>query len=117
MYYYDNYCTSPKNATGFTTFHLIHWIEATLHIECEIPMLRTTIELLLDTTPMQQCLLTLESLDEYRWSSFKHNEASKKWSKATFGCHVNLRLFNDGDLVLANNIAHDILSHGKFESL
>ena len=111
------YRTIVKTTTGFTPFHLIHWIEAALHIECEIPTLHTTIELLLDTTPMEQCLLTLESLDEDRWSSFKDNEASKKWSKATFGFHVNLRLFNDGDLVLANNIAHDILSHGKFESL
>ena len=112
-----DYRTSPIIAIGFTMFHLIHGIESTLPIECEIPTLLTTIELLLDIAPMEQCLLTLESLDEDRWSSFKHNEASKKWSKATFGCHVNLRLFNDGDLVLANNIVHDILSHGKFESL
>jgi hypothetical protein len=61
-----DYRTSPKNATGFTTFHLIHGIEATLHIECEIPTLHTTIELLLDTAPMEQCLLTLESLEEDR---------------------------------------------------
>jgi len=112
-----DYLTSPKNATGFTTFHLIHGIEATQHIECEIPMLRTAIELLLDTALMEQCLLTLDSLEEDHWSSFKHNEASKKLSKATFERHVNLRSFNDGDLVLAYDIDHDILSHGKFESL
>jgi hypothetical protein len=58
-----DYRTSPKNATGFTTFYLIHGIEATHHIECEITTLRTAIELLLDTAPMEQCLLTLESLE------------------------------------------------------
>jgi hypothetical protein len=53
-----------KTATIFTPFHLVHEIEATLPIECEIPTLCTTIELLPDTAPMEQCLLNLESLDE-----------------------------------------------------
>jgi hypothetical protein len=73
-----DYRTSPINAIGFTMFHLIHGIEATLPIECEIPTLCTTIKLLPDTAPMEQCLLTLESLDEDRRSSFKHNETTKK---------------------------------------
>jgi hypothetical protein len=77
-----DYRTSPINATGFTMFHPIHGIEATLPIECEIPTLHTTIELLPDTAPMEQCLLTLESLDEDRRSSFKDNGAAKKLSKA-----------------------------------
>jgi hypothetical protein len=112
-----DYRTSPINAIGFTMFHLIHGIEATLPIECEIPMLRTTIELLPDTAPMEQCLLTLESLDEDRRSSFKDKGAAKKLSKATFDRHVNLRSFNDGDLVLAYDITHDTLNHRKFEPL
>jgi hypothetical protein len=98
-------------------FHLIHGIEATLPIECEIPMLHTTIELLPNTAPMEQCLLTSESLDEDRRSSFKHNETAKKLSKATFDHHVNLRSLNDGDLVLAYDIAHDTLNHRKFKPL
>jgi hypothetical protein len=59
-----DYRTSPKNAIGFTTFHLIHGIEPTQHIECEIPALNTAIELLLDTALMEQFLLTLDSLEE-----------------------------------------------------
>jgi hypothetical protein len=66
---------------------------------------------------MEQCLLNLDSLDEDRQSSLQNNEATPKWSKATFDCHVNLRSFNEGDLFLAYDIAHDTLSHGKFESL
>jgi hypothetical protein len=62
-------------------------------------------------------LLTLYSLDEYHQSSLQHNELDKKWSKATFEHQVNLPSFNEGDVVLAYDIVHDTLSHGKFESL
>jgi hypothetical protein len=61
--------------------------------------------------------LNLESLDEDRRSSLQNNEAAKKWSKATFDRHVNLHSFNEGDLILAYDITHDTLGHGKFESL
>jgi hypothetical protein len=61
-----DYRTSPKNATSFTMVHLIHGIETTLPIECEILTLHTAIDLLLETAPMEQHLLTLELLDEYR---------------------------------------------------
>jgi hypothetical protein len=53
------YRTTVKTATSFTSFHLIHGIEATLPIECEIPTLRTAIELLPDTAPMEQVLADL----------------------------------------------------------
>jgi hypothetical protein len=93
-----DYRTVVKTATGFTPFHLVHGIEATLPIECEIPTLRTAIELLPDTAPMEQRLLNLESLDEDRRSSLQNNEAAKKRSKATFDRHVNLRSFREGTL-------------------
>jgi hypothetical protein len=67
-----------KTAMGFTPFHLVHGVEATLPIECEIPTLRTAIELLPDTAPMEQHLLNLESLDEDHRSSLQNNEAAKK---------------------------------------
>jgi hypothetical protein len=66
---------------------------------------------------MEQHLLNLESLDEDRRSSLQNNEAAKKWSKATFDRHVNLRSFHEGNLILFYNITHDTLGHGKFESL
>jgi hypothetical protein len=111
------YRTTVKIPIGFTPFHLVHGVEATLPIECEIPTLRTAIELLPDTAPMEQPLLNLESLDEYRRSSLQNNEAAKKRSKATFDRHVNLLSFREGDLVLAYNITHDAFGHDKFESL
>jgi hypothetical protein len=72
------YRTTVKIAIGFTPIHLVHGVEGTLPIECEIPTLCTTIELLPDTAPMEQRLLNLESLDEDRRSSLQNNEASKK---------------------------------------
>ena len=111
------YHTVVKPATGFTPFHLVHGVEPTLPIECEIPTLRTAIELLPDTAPMEQRLLNLESLDEDRRSSLQNNEATKKRSKATFDRHVKLRSFREGDLVLTYDIAHDTFGHDKFESL
>jgi hypothetical protein len=61
-----SYRMAVKTAIGFTPFHLFHGVEATLPIECEIPTLRTAIEILPDTASMEQHLLNLESLDEYR---------------------------------------------------
>jgi hypothetical protein len=102
-----------KTTIGFTPFHLIHGVEAVLPIECEIPTLHMTIELLPNTTLIEQQLISLESLDEDQRSSLQNNEASKKCSKDTFDHHVNLRSFNEGDLVLSYDIAHDTLGHGK----
>jgi hypothetical protein len=72
------YRTEVKTTMGFMPFHLVHGVEVTLPIECEIPTLRNAIELLLDTAPMEQRLLNLEALDEDRRSSLQNNEAAKK---------------------------------------
>jgi hypothetical protein len=111
------YRIAVKTLTGFTPFHLVHGFETTLPIKYEIPTLRTTIDLLPDTAPMEQRLLNLDSLDEDRRSSLHNKKEVKKWLKANFDRHVNLRSFNEGDLDLAYDIAHNTLGHGKFESL
>ena len=38
-----------ENTTSFTPFHLVHSVESILPIECHIPSLCLTVELLLDT--------------------------------------------------------------------
>jgi hypothetical protein len=111
------YCTAVKTTTSFTPFHLVHGVEATLPIECEIPTLRTAIDLLPDIAPMEKRLVNLESLDEDHRYSLQNNEVAKKLSKATFDRHVNRRSFHEGDLILAYDITHDTFGHGKFESL
>jgi hypothetical protein len=112
-----DYRTVVKTTAIFTPFHIVHGFEATLPIEFEIPTLSNAIKILPDTSLMEQRLLNLESLDEDRRSSLQNNKASKKCLKANFERHVNLRSFNEEDIVLTYDIAHDTLDHGNFESL
>ena len=72
-----DYRTIVKTATGFTPFHRVHGVKATLPIEWEITTLCTAIEILLDTAPMEQRLLNLELLDEDCQSSLHNNEVAK----------------------------------------
>jgi len=58
------YRTTIKTTTGFTPFHLVHGMEAVLPIKCEIPTLRMVVDLLPDTSPLEQRLLFLDRLDE-----------------------------------------------------
>ena len=53
-----------KDAIGFTLFQLVYGLEATLSIECEIPSLKLAVELLPNTTSVEERLLYLERLDE-----------------------------------------------------
>ena len=52
-----------KTTIGFTPFHLVHGIEDTLPIECEIPTLCTVIELLPDTGPISKRLYRMHAND------------------------------------------------------
>ena len=72
------YRTSAKTATGFTPFQLVYGLEVVLPIECEIPSLRLTVELLPHTTEEEQCLLYLSHLDEIHWDATLANEPHKK---------------------------------------
>ena len=71
------YQTSAKTATGFTPFQLIYGLEVVLPIECEIPSLWLTIELLPHTTDEEQHRLYLSHLDEIRRDATLANESHK----------------------------------------
>lgn len=58
------YRTTTKTPTGFMPFHLIHDIESGIPIECDIPTLHIVLNLILDTTPLEQRLVHLERLNE-----------------------------------------------------
>jgi hypothetical protein len=53
-----------KNAIRFFPFQLVHEVEAFFPIECEIPSLNISIELLLDTTELEEHFVYLENIDE-----------------------------------------------------
>ena len=108
---------SVKDATGFTPFQLVYGLEATLPIECEIPSLRLVVELLPNTTPLEERLLYLERLDETRRLASLAIETQKKRVKTHFDQKVRLRSFAEGDLVLLYDQAKDRLGAGKLESM
>ena len=58
------YCSSVKDAIGFTSFQLVYGLEATFLIECEIPSLKLVNKLLPNTTPVEANLLYLEQLEK-----------------------------------------------------
>jgi hypothetical protein len=58
------YRTSVKTATGFLPFHLLYGLETVLPIECQIPSLKLAIQLLPDTSPLEEWLVHLDQLDE-----------------------------------------------------
>jgi hypothetical protein len=72
------YRTSVKTATSFSPFQLVYGLEAVLPIECQIPSLKLAVELLSDTSPLEECLLYLEQLDEQHRDAALANEAHKK---------------------------------------
>jgi hypothetical protein len=72
------YQTVVKTATDFSPFQLVHGLEAVLLIECEIPSLKITIEILPDSSELEACLFHLENLYEQRGDATTTNEAHKK---------------------------------------
>eukprot|EP00253_Pinus_taeda_P027762 PITA_27762 len=106
-----------KDATGFTPIQLVYGLEATLPIECEIPSLKLFVELLPDTTPVEERLLYLEPLDETRRLASLAIEAQKKRVKTHFDNNVYPRSFVEGDLVLLYDQANDKLGARKFEPM
>ena len=58
------YRTDVKTATGFSPYELVHGVESILLVECEIPSLKLVVELLLDTSPLEERLVDLEQLGE-----------------------------------------------------
>jgi hypothetical protein len=55
-----DYRMCVKTATSFSPFQLVYGLEAVLPIECQIPSLKFVVELLLDTSPLEECLLYIE---------------------------------------------------------
>ena len=58
------YRTVVKIAIGFSPYQLMHGVDSVLLVECEIPSLKLAMELLPDTSALEECLVHLEQLDE-----------------------------------------------------
>ena len=58
------YRTTVKNAIGFSPYQLVHGVELVLPVECEISSLKLAVELLPETSTLEESLVHLEQLDE-----------------------------------------------------
>ena len=89
-----------KTATGVSPYQLVHGVELILLVECEIPLLKLTVELLPDTSPLEERLVHLEQLDEQCRDALVTLEVNKHRGKAQYDKSVHPRAFSEGDLVL-----------------
>jgi hypothetical protein len=87
-------------ATSFSPFQLIYELEAVLPIECQIPYLNLVVELLPDTSPLEEHLLYLEQLDEQHRDATLANEAHEQRVKCHYDRSIHPQIFSKGNLVL-----------------
>ena len=66
----------------------------------EIPSLNLAVELLQDTSPLEERLVHLEQLDEQRRDALVTLEVNKRRVKAQYDKSIHPRVFIEGDLVL-----------------
>jgi transposase InsO family protein len=111
------YQTSVKSATGFTPFQLVYGIKVILQIECEIPSLKLSVELLPNTSTEEERLLYIMQLDETHRDATLVIETHKKHVKSQYDKHVKARVFSEGDLVLLYEQDRDLLGVRKFEAM
>jgi hypothetical protein len=107
------YRTSIKIATGFSPFHLIYGLEAVLPIKCQIPSLKLVVQLLPDTSPLEERLVHLEQHHDAALA----NEAHKHKVKCQYDKSVRPQIFSEGDLVLVYDQDKDPLGARKFKPM
>jgi hypothetical protein len=107
------YRTFVKNTTGFSPFQLIYEPEAVLPIKCQIPSLKLAVQLLPDTSPLEEQLVYLEQ----RRDAALANEAHKHKVKCQYYRSIHPQIFSKGDLVLVYDQDKDPLGAGKFKPM
>ena len=111
------YRTVVKTATCFSPYHLVHGVESVLLVECEIPLLKLAIEILPDTSALEEHLVQLEQLDEQHWDALVALEVNKHHVKVQYDNFVHPRRFSDGHLVLLWEQLKEPLGAGKFNPM
>jgi hypothetical protein len=111
------YRMSVKATTGFSSFQLVYRMETILPIECQISSLNLAVELLPNTSPLEECLLYLKQLDEQRRDAASANESHKKRVKCQYDRSIHPRIFSEGDLIMVYDQDKDPLGEGKFKPM
>ena len=92
-------------------------MDSLLSVECEIPYLKLAIELLPDTSTLEERLVHLEQLDEQRRDDLVALEVNKHCIKVQYDKSVHLRKSSEGDFVLSWDQAKETLGAGKFNPM
>ena len=111
------YRTTVKTTTIFSPYQLVHGVDSILAVECEIPSLKLSVELIPDTSPLEERLVHLEQLDEQSRDALVTLEVNKRRVKAQYNKSVRLRVFSEGDLVLLWDQSKEPLGVGKFNPM
>ena len=75
------YLTSVKTTNGFIPFQLVYGLDAIFPIECEIPSLKLAVQLLPETSTLEERLVELEQLDETHRDAATINKAHRNCVK------------------------------------
>ena len=86
-------------------------------VECEIPSLKLAVELLLDTSPLEERLVHLEQLDEQHRDALVALDVNKRRVKVQYNKSIHPREFSEGDLVLLWVQPKEPLGAGKFNPM
>jgi hypothetical protein len=111
------YQMSVKTVTDFSPFQLVYGLEAVFPIECQIPSLKLVVNLLPDTSLLEEHLLYLEQLNEHIHDAALASEAHKKKVKFQYDRSVCPQIFSEGDLVLVYDQDKDPLGADKFKPM
>jgi hypothetical protein len=111
------YRTSVKTATGFSHFQLIYRLEAVLPIKCRISSLKVVVQLLPDTSPLEEWLLYLERLNEKHLDVALANKAHKQKVKCQYDWSIHPWILSEGDLILVYDQDKDSPGVGKFKPM
>ena len=107
------YRTVVNIATDFSPYQLVHGVESVLPVECEIPSLKLVVELLPNTSALEEHLVHLE---QHR-DALVDLEVNKRRVKVQYDKSIHSRKFSEGDLVLLWDQAKEPLGVGKFNPM
>ena len=111
------YRTAVKTTIGFSPYQLVHGVESVLQVECEIPSLKLAIEILPNTSALEERLVHLQYLDEQCRDALVALEVNKCHIKVQYDKCVCPRRFSEGDLVLLWDQGKEPLGVGKFNPM
>ena len=92
-------------------------MQSVLPVECEIPSLNLAVELLPETSALEEHLVHLEQLDEQCRDALVDLEVNKRRVKVQYDKSVHPNRFSEGDLVLLWDQAKEPLGVGNFNPM